>query len=416
MAKRMNPEISPPLANSPDPIERAPLNEQAPAPRSEMPRGGQGSALRFFWVYAIVLGSLLLRVSLLDFESLDYRMYLSPWYDHLAQQGPWSGLKDDFSNYAPLYHYFLAVATLLPIPKLYAIKLISILFDYLAAWFVFRIVRCRLETGPMPWLGAALVLFLPTVWFNSALWGQCDAMYTTALLAGFYYCLAKRQVAAMVAFGFACALKPQAIFLVPFLGGMILRERFRWRYLAIAPLVYAACGLPAMLAGKPVLDVLLHWVKQKNIPGLTLNAANWYQWLPNDYLFYNVGIVLAIVGTVFLVLAMQAPGSMDRFTALATAAFLSVLMVPYFLPGMHERYFFAADLFAVVLAFGVARGWIAVVLLQFCSLFSYWPFLFQREPVPLFVLSLILTAVLMVVARHYALGVLGRRAAAPDET
>jgi Gpi18-like mannosyltransferase len=409
----MPPETTLPSRTDPDALENPPAADLPVAGAARAVPAGQDGVVRFFWIYALLIGSLLLRISLLDFESLDYKMYLSQWYDHLARQGAWNGLKDDFSNYAPLYHYFLALATLVPIPKLYAIKLISILFDYLAAWFVFRILRCKFESGPMPWVGAALVLFAPTVWFNSALWGQCDAMYTTALLAAFHYGLAKRHIAMMVAFGFACALKPQAIFLIPFLGGIILREKVLWRYLAIPPLVYAACGLPAMLAGKPVLDVLFHWFKQENNPGLTLNAANWYQWLPNDYLFYNAGIVLAIVATVFLVLAMQQPGSMDRFTRLTAAAFLSVLMIPYFLPGMHERYFFAADLFAILFAFAVARGWIAVVLLQFCSLFSYWPFLFQREPVPLFVLSLIMTAVLVVVARQYATGILHPKESAP---
>jgi Gpi18-like mannosyltransferase len=38
-------------------------------------------------------------------------------------------------------------------------------------------------------------------------------------------------------------------------------------------------------------------------------------------------------------------------------ALLSVAFPPFFLPGMHERYFFAADVFGVLYACFVPRGW-----------------------------------------------------------
>ena len=124
-------------------------------------------------------------------------------------------------------------------------------------------------------------------------------------------------------------------------------------------------------------QVLFHWGRQENYPLLTMGATNWYQWISNGYygVFFQAGIVLTIVGTAFLILAMQAPTAMERSQWFVTAALISVMMVPYFLPGMHERYFFAADLFALVCAFFVARGWVVAVLAQFCSFFTYLPYL-----------------------------------------
>ena len=46
------------------------------------------TALRPLWIYVGVTGSLLLRLSVLDFESGDYRQFLSGWYD--AVRGAWA--------------------------------------------------------------------------------------------------------------------------------------------------------------------------------------------------------------------------------------------------------------------------------------------------------------------------------------
>ncbi|MCL4180015.1 MAG: glycosyltransferase family 39 protein [Verrucomicrobia bacterium] len=356
--------------------------------------------MRPLWIYIGVTGSLLLRLSVLDFESGDYRQFLSNWYDQFVERGRWNALADDFSSYPPLYLYCLSLSTFLPLPKLYAIKLISILADYVAAWFVYKLVRGRRPEGSMPCVAAIATLFLPTVWFNSAVWGQCDAMFTAALLGTVYYLIAERPLAGMVAFGLACSLKPQAIFLVPFLGGWFFRQGMPWRWVAVPPLVYGVCGLPSILAGKPILQVLSHWGRQQNYPVLTMGATNWYQWISNDYfgVFYNAGIVLTIVGTALLILTMQMPSLMDRPAWFVTTALVSVLMVPYFLPGMHERYFFAADLFALVYAFFVTRGWVVAVLVQFCSFFTYLPYLFEMEPLPRPLLAVVMTAALGIVA------------------
>ena len=370
------------------------------------------------WIYAALSGSVLLRLSVLDFESGDCLQFLSPWYDAFTERGRWAGLAEDFSSYPPLYFYLLSLSTLLPVPKLYAIKAISIASDYVAAWLVFKLVRVRHREGGLPWAAAGATLFLPTVWFNSAVWGQCDAMYTAALLGTVYCLTVGRPLAGMVAYGLACALKPQAIFLAPFLGGWVFRESKRWRWLGVPPLVYGVCGLPAMLAGRPVWEVLFHWGRQQNSPMLTLGAPNWYQWVSNAHyaVFWQAGVVLTMVATVFLVLAMQEAPLADRAAWDSSAALLSVLVVPYFLPGMHERYFFAADLFALAWAFLVPGGWIVAVLVGGCSFFTYLPYLFEIEPVPRPLLALGMTVALGLAATRFVRmtwGVAGKEKQAP---
>jgi Gpi18-like mannosyltransferase len=347
-------------------------------------------------------------LTLLDFESGDYRAFLGPWYDFFLERGRWRGLgemTERISSYPPLYLYLLSISTLLPVPKLYAIKLWSILSDYVAAWFVWRLSRriSPAKRGGCTWV--IVFLFLPTVVMNGALWGQCDVMYTSGLLGSLYYLLERRPFASMVAFGFSCALKPQAVFWLPLLAGLLVSSRLPWKWIWVAPGVYAGCGVPQMLAGRPAWHVLLHWARVSNTPGrMTFGATNWYQWVFERHpeVFEGAGIVLTIVATAFLVLWMAdgPPSAAEEDRWLVTWALVSVLFPPFLLPGMHERYFFAAEALSVVYAMHVAGGWRVAAAVQFASAFSYLPYLFGEEPIPRWLLALVMLGALALVVRR----------------
>ncbi|MEK7675038.1 MAG: hypothetical protein AAB676_04270, partial [Verrucomicrobiota bacterium] len=101
-------------------------------------------------------------------------------------------------------------------------------------------------------------------------------------------------------------------------------------------------------------------------------------------IFWWPGVVLTLVASLMLVLLMR-EGPQHGFGEsqwLVSLALLSVLFPPFFLPGVHERYFFAADVLSVVYAFYVPRKWIVPILIQLASVFAYLPYLFGQEPVP----------------------------------
>lgn len=342
----------------------------------------------FLWLYASVAGSLLLRLSLFDYQSGDYRAFLSKWFDFFIQHGRWNGLgmNEPYLTYPPLYFYFISLSTLLPLPQLYAIKTISVAADYVGAWYAWRLVRKGFPEGRFSWAATTVLLFLPTVVMNSALWGQCDMMFTAGFLASLYYLLEKRPVAAWIAFGLSCSLKPQAVFWCPLLAGLLVNGRLSWKQIWIPVGVYLGCGLPAVLAGLPIMTMIMHWAHAQSIPGLTLGATNWYQWIfeQNPEVFWMPGLVLTLVATAFLALWMREkrPSHLSDSQWLVSLATLSVLFPPFFLPGMHERYFFAADVLSVVYAFYLPRGFRVTLLIQFASAFTYLPYLFEQEPVP----------------------------------
>lgn len=188
------------------------------------------------------------------------------------------------------------------------------------------------------------------------------------------------------------------------LGGLFASGRLRWKWIWVPAAVYVACGVPQMLAGRWVWHVVAHWARARveMTPGLSLGATNWYQWVfeHSPEVFWWPGVMLAVVATAFLALWMRdgpVPG-LGESRWLVSLALLSVLFAPFLLPGMHERYFFAADVLSVVYAFYVPRGWRVAVLMQFASAFTYLPYLFKQEPVlrPLLSLAVLVALALVV--------------------
>lgn len=355
----------------------------------------------FIFIAACITLALLLRLALFSYETFDYTNFLGPWYDHLQRNG-FKGLGTGFSDYTPPYLYLLWLATCLPFPKLYAIKLIGLLFDFALAFVVLLLVRLKYDRRPV-WLAAfAAVLFAPTVFFNSALWGQCDGIYTTFLLASLYCLLRNWPGRALLFFSIAFAFKLQAIFLFPLFFVLWAKGKLSLKYFLLLPAVYIALCLPALLAGRPFSELLTIYLAQSNTyRRLTLSAPNLYQWLPNNSnVFGQAGLIFAI--TLVLLLCYVCLKSDARWGKHLTVrlALTLALLVPFTLPYMHERYFYAADCIAIVYGFYFPRRFFVPLAVVTISLFSYFPFLFQdmtviKLPYLALLLAVILVSVLI---------------------
>jgi Gpi18-like mannosyltransferase len=360
---------------------------------------------------AIILGvglvlALWLSFALLPFETADYLDYFGPWYDHIQANGGFWALADIEANYTPPYLYALTVvATLLPsLPKLLAIKLIGIGFDFVAAFWVYKIVRLRHPLGIAPLFAALLFLFVPTVFLNSAFWGQVDIIYTTGLLVCLYFLLRQRPIWAFVAFGLAVAVKLQAIFFLPLLLILLWRRQWvRWFHFLILPLVYLLSIIPAWVAGRPFTELLTIYLQQANTyQTLARNIANLYQWLPNSLydIFYPAGMIFALAGIGLFVLAVHKSGVLLTNGRLLQIGLLSTLLMPYLLPKMHERYFFAADILSLILVFYYPRLVAVPLLVTAASLFSYFPYLFEITIIPLPILAFLPLAAILILLWH----------------
>ena len=124
------------------------------------------------------------------------------------------------------------------------------------------------------------------------------------------------------------------------------------------------------------------FVSGKNYSSLTLNAPTVYQWfLQGDFLtFSRIGILFsasAICAFIFLVYKKRGEVSGDHIIKIS---FALLSMVPFFLPRMHERYFFPTDIFSIVYAYYFPRYFFIPIGMQIISFFSYGPFLFGNSP------------------------------------
>ena len=395
-------------------------------------------------VVAIVVLAVVVRFVFINEVSGDYRNFLSPWYDQLSAGG-FSALAGEFSNYNPPYLYLMLLATHLPLPKIVAIKLISMAFDVVLAGFAALIVHERFKRPVFGLAAFALVLFAPTVLMNSSWWGQCDSIYAAFCLGSLYFLIKQRPWWAAVFFGIALSFKLQAIFFLPVLLIVLVVNKQKLLSLLAIPAVFAALLVPAALAGRDLGSLLMIYpnqvsggaaagfgggtergqfgggggaglaavigqpgIGQPGIgqgslgqagggpggvsqggagtagTGLTQNAPTIFQWITSSSAIWKY-LGLAAAGIVTLAIAVATFFRRQRLEVaqIVVLATTVVLAVPFFLPEMHERYFFLADVLTIVMAFYVRRYWIVAVVVSACSLLSYAPFLLNQTPVPL---------------------------------
>src|SRR5438132_7421998 len=125
-----------------------------------------------------------LRLALYHVETSDYTVFLSQWYDFIQTHGGFAALKYNFSNYNTPYLYLLALTTYMPIPKLVAIKTLSVVFDGVLGLFAYLILNLRYKRSYAAIIGVLVIVFAPTIFINSSAWCQSYASYSS-----FFFCM-----------------------------------------------------------------------------------------------------------------------------------------------------------------------------------------------------------------------------------
>ncbi len=363
---------------------------------------------RILWSIAVPAALLLLiRLFFFPVETSDFTDFLLPWTERLRALGGFRGLGREIGNYNVPYMVLLAFFSCLRTPALYLIKLSSLLFELLQAAVLARLVR-RLGGGKArEGLCFVLALALPTVFLNSAVWGQCDSVYVSLALLGFYLCLAEKPGWGMAALGLSFAFKLQAVFLLPAVLLLLFAGKVRWFHLPIFPGAYALAVSPAVLAGRSVGDVLLFYLRTAETAGSALNynspsLFSLYRFYWMDEAGKALSARLGILGAfglcllVFVLFFLRRKEITER--SLLFAALLLTLGLPLLLPHMHERYFYFCDVLTLCCACLVPRSSPAAVLAQFASLLGYHAYFYLRYLLPMRLGFLALCAVFLAAA------------------
>jgi len=309
---------------------------------------------------ALITGLVLLgKISLLDYVSDDYDIFLSNWiYDYSLMDvkkalGTYIG-----SDYTPPYLYLMILISRVPdFPWQYLVKAISIAFEVLMAYGVMKLCSLKVKGT-----GAQLAIFhmaslLPTVVFDGAYWGQCDVIYTSLCLMALYMGLTRCSVRSMVFFGLALSFKFQTVFFLPAMLPLWLRKDIKLLHLPVIPATYMVMMIPALWGGKSMHHVLTVYLQQAgNYNFITMNGPNFYQLLPDldGAMLYSMFSPMALMLGGAAVMAMCAVVSVKRDSLTEDSTLLASLItiggVVLLLPKMHERYMFGADILSLVAA------------------------------------------------------------------
>lgn len=305
----------------------------------------------------------------------DAVQFLIPWYTFALDHGI-GALAEPFTNYTPFYSYLLLIAASFDWlgQPLSLVKTISAIFELgcaiVAAQMVWRATRVPLRAS----MAFCSVWLAPTVLFNGAMWGQADSIWTFFALLSVAMFMRNRN--GVLPFAIGCSVKAQGVFLGPFVLGMILRRKIHLAWLAAIPGAYAILAIPVLVAGRSLVSVLGVYLGQAStFHHLTMNAAN--VWVFAGGTPYTIGVAIGLVlaaasGLALSIFIAQSKRTGPEFILLVACA--SLILMPYLLPKMHERYFYAFELASIALACINLRYLPFAVIAQVDGVLSYLAF------------------------------------------
>ena len=360
----------------------------------------------FLSLYLVVL-VMVFRGLCMNYETLDYQDFLAVWVDYFRKNGGWSALKYSVGNYNVPYLYFLALFSYSDIPDLYLIKFLSIFFDLLLAWGVLRLVGLYREDTAAKLSAFFLTLFLPTVILNGACWGQCDSIYSAFAVWSVYFALSGKPIRSVAAIAAAFAFKLQAIFLMPVFLIFLYTKKIKWWQLGVFPLTYFIIVLPAVLTGRPFWDTITLYFSQTGSigGGLNYNSSSIFAFATSETdaaLWSTRGIAFAFGFLTLVYVWLFTKRHKINDQTLLAACVLICVGVPWFLPHMHDRYFFLADILSLALALAVPALLPVPVLVSFASLLGYHAYLKMRYLLPMRYGAVALGMVLVLTALYMA--------------
>lgn len=339
------------------------------------------------YLAAITAIGLAIRVILRVVTTMDWEMYWDPWISDLKEMG-FSYLATDRYDYAPSFVYILWVISKLPINPMTAYKSIHIVLDFAAAGVMGRMAAEVTGSKSKGICAYGVMLLVPTIWADSALWAQCDIIFMLFVLLCFYCLFREKPGTAMFFYGMAFAFKLQSLFIFPFLVILWVNKKIKIQHFLWIPGLYFLSIIPAWIAGRPLIELINIYMAQgaQDVWSLSIKWANIYQIIGNKYFLLEYAeagtwLILGILMCIMFAMAQKRYRITNEFTV-QTALFFAIL-TPYILPHMHERYGCLADILAILYAvMNRKRFYIPIVqiLISFNCYMAYLSHLGAKEP------------------------------------
>lgn len=342
------------------------------------------------WIVIVAVSftiSLLTRWLLLGFVSGDATDSLIPWYEQIKSYGGFEALRYQVGNYNILYQTIIAFFTYLPFDGLSLIKAFSGTFDILlgmlCGYIVFEFFG---KSKTVAALVFGFIINCPTVMLDSAVWGQCDSIYTFWGLLAVCFLIKERFSLSFLFLGVAFAFKLQAVFFIPFfVFYYIYKKNYSLLHFVEVPVVMLISSLPGAFFGRNIVkDTFGIYLGQTSFYRKTLlsyasfwgtltrnNSEEWFTYFKRFGLMLTI-IILMIVCVRMLRYKIDNAG--DYFILLFMFLFTSV----YFLPSMHDRYDYAYVILAMILVAYHRKFFLLAAGIIYVSLNSWSMFLFEH--------------------------------------
>lgn len=344
------------------------------------------------FVACLFMFAFMIRWKLMPIESADYWGFLEEWMTKIREGGGYRSLGTQISNYTSPYMYLMCIVSYITENDLYGLKMISVIFDYLASVAVFLIVYHITTDRRKAIMGMAVLLLCPTVILDSAYWCQCDIIYTTFILYAIYFLLKEDSNKCLIFVGISFAFKVQTMFIVPFLIIMWLKNKtIKLYHFVWIPIIYVISAIPAWMMGRSFKELMLIYFDQSSTyPWGTLEYPNIYALLGESMPdmrhaaeVSGAGIFMTIMILGCLAYYVYTKHIKLTEELIITFALFSVAVVVYSLPHMHDRYGFLIDLLAIVWGvinikkLPVTGGFVLV------SVLTFMPYLIAVHIVPI---------------------------------
>ena len=354
--------------------------------------------------------ALIMRYVLRNVVAGDYKMFFEPWVATLREAGGGiKGLSAEFEyvDYTTPYLTILSFISICPfLNTLLLMKLVSIFFDFVAAFAVMAIVYDRTKNMTYGILGYGALLMVPTVLTNGAMWAQCEIIFTSFVLWSLYFMLKDKPAWSMAFYGIAFAFKLQTLFLAPLYVILWMKGKVKLKHFLFLPLMYVIGMIPSLLAGKSFWELISVYFFQANgqmdIYALSHKFPNIYQLIGTDSFLFeyaDAGIWVTLGALMILMYCFARKQYEMNACLLLRMGMLLTMTVVFFLPHMHERYAILVDVMAIVYVFFDFRKLYIPVLTILCSFAGYTVYLAQNNIIPMYVYTILFLLLMLDHAR-----------------
>lgn len=260
------------------------------------------------------------------------------------------------------------------------LKLPSIIADALLALVIFKITKSK--------VAALSFLAIPSIWYNSSVWGQTDSIVNFFAFTSIYLATKNKLFLSVFMFAVSLYIKLSMAIFTPILILILLKKSFGKAalYSLIVFAVIILFTLPFSADKNPVLwlrDVYIDKVLTEQMQVVSANAFNFWGLVfgskqESHYLtvfgfsYQLIGYTLfASLWLISMVIFFFSKSRHSVFAILALTALCSFMLMT----NMHERYLYPMFAPIVVLAFYVKKIRVSLLILSIVNvinLYNLW--------------------------------------------